>query len=219
MDSDEVIPDGMALLFVILQRDVKTILERAVFTKEWLRMATGLPERILDAAIRLLERDGVRAFRQTKVAKEAGIDQGHLTYYFPRRSDLLGGVLARFVARGVEEGTRLLSLIQRDPGEARARLLEFARAMVRDRRRTRLLLGLAMEVQGLPAASRVIAEQFQRQARGLAAIFGRAEDDPEVALALAALRGLALEHLLTPGEDRTLDALVDRLAGRLGAAP
>jgi DNA-binding transcriptional regulator YbjK len=178
-------------------------------------MARDLRGRIVDAALRLLERDGVRGFRQTKVAEEAGIDQGHLTYYFPRRQDLLSGVLSHFAERASRGGAKLQALHAADPEAARGRLTEFAREMVKDRRRTRLLLALGMEVQGSPTGLRVIADQFQRQRRGLALIFGRAEDDPEVALALVALRGLALEHLLGHRGDQDLDALVDRVVARL----
>ncbi len=46
-------------------------------------------ERILHAAVEVLNDDGFGALTQTKVAKKAGVRQSHITYYFPARNDLL----------------------------------------------------------------------------------------------------------------------------------
>ena len=51
---------------------------------------------ILDAALQVLRTDGERAMTQTRVAKTAGIPQGHLTYYFPKKRDLVVGVASHF---------------------------------------------------------------------------------------------------------------------------
>ena len=60
-------------------------------------MKTPVRERILDAAVKLLETSGVSKLAQPQVAKEAGVPPGHLTYYFPKRLDLLSAVASRFV--------------------------------------------------------------------------------------------------------------------------
>src|SRR4051794_33085198 len=54
-------------------------------------------ERILDAAFTVLFRDGVKKFTQPEAAKVAGMRQSHLTYYFPRKADLVTAVVARFL--------------------------------------------------------------------------------------------------------------------------
>jgi AcrR family transcriptional regulator len=46
-------------------------------------------EKILAAASELLLSDGFHALTQHAVAARAGVRQSHLTYYFPRRNDLL----------------------------------------------------------------------------------------------------------------------------------
>lgn len=46
-------------------------------------------DRILTAALQVLQTEGVRKFSQTRVAEAAGVRQSHLTYYFPTRPDLL----------------------------------------------------------------------------------------------------------------------------------
>lgn len=50
---------------------------------------TGARERILFAAVEILNAEGFGGLTQTRVAERAGIRQSHLTYYFPARNDLL----------------------------------------------------------------------------------------------------------------------------------
>ena len=50
-------------------------------------------QRILDAAIRIARKSGIKALTQPRVAAAAGVRQSHLTYYFPRKADLLAAVL------------------------------------------------------------------------------------------------------------------------------
>jgi AcrR family transcriptional regulator len=157
------------------------------------------------------------------VAEEAGVQQGHLTYYFPRRADLVVGVLQRFVERLRQEGLRLRGAAT--PREARQQIFDLIKVTLKNRDRTRLMLGLLMEVQGDAALSAPIAEVFATQRRSLALLTGRDEEDLDIELALAALRGLGLEQMVVRGPRRTradderLDALVDRLAAWLDARP
>ncbi len=51
--------------------------------------ASSARERILFAAVEILNADGFGAMTQTRVAERAGLRQSHLTYYFPTRNDLL----------------------------------------------------------------------------------------------------------------------------------
>ena len=46
-------------------------------------------EKILFAAMAVLNDEGFGALTQTRVAKAAGVRQSHVTYYFPARNDLL----------------------------------------------------------------------------------------------------------------------------------
>lgn len=50
-------------------------------------------QKILNAALKVLTENGFQAFTQTRVAEAAGVGQGHLTYHFPTRSDLLKAVI------------------------------------------------------------------------------------------------------------------------------
>lgn len=53
--------------------------------------------RILDAAIRVINRDGVRAVTFESVSAEAGLTRGGLLYHFPSREALLLGIDAHLV--------------------------------------------------------------------------------------------------------------------------
>ncbi len=54
-------------------------------------------EALLDAAITVVREGGYPALTQTRIASVAGMTQGHLTYYFPTRNDLVRAVAERIV--------------------------------------------------------------------------------------------------------------------------
>lgn len=56
-------------------------------------------DRIVDAAARVLERDGDRAATTNRIAREAGVSPGSLYQYFGDRDELLLEVSRRFVER------------------------------------------------------------------------------------------------------------------------
>ncbi|WP_442253022.1 TetR/AcrR family transcriptional regulator [Stenotrophomonas pavanii] len=55
-------------------------------------MRTSKRERILDAAVNVINRDGVRAVTFESVATEAKLTRGGLLYHFPSREALLRGI-------------------------------------------------------------------------------------------------------------------------------
>ena len=68
------------------------------------RPRSRLREDILDAAVRILRESGVKMLAQSRVARAAGIPQGHLTYYFPTKEAILLAVVDRMMA---EHRTRM----------------------------------------------------------------------------------------------------------------
>ena len=65
-------------------------------------MSVDARERILDACERTIAETGLRGFRMTAVAREAGVSIGLLSYHFGDRDGLLQAALNR-----VNEGTTL----------------------------------------------------------------------------------------------------------------
>src|SRR4051812_1486279 len=99
----------------------------------------NLRERIVDAAVDLLHQHGHKKLAQPQVARAAGIPQGHLTYYFPRRADLLLAVARRSIDRAAQELAAL------GAAAARAVAPDLIAFMIKDRPRTRMLVALLVE--------------------------------------------------------------------------
>src|SRR6266496_237378 len=59
--------------------------------------AGGIRERVLNAAVGILRAGGIQGLSQVQVARRARVRQSHLTYYFPRRHDLVEAVAVRFI--------------------------------------------------------------------------------------------------------------------------
>jgi len=106
---------------------------------------------ILDAAMRIVVRDGVRGVRHRAVATEAGVPLSATTYYFKDIDDLLNDAFAQYVERSAVFMAKLWSnteemlraLIARGDGspEARAQLAdEIARLIAEQAFRQEALL-------------------------------------------------------------------------------
>jgi AcrR family transcriptional regulator len=182
------------------------------------KMTNKTRDRILDAAVRLLEEQGSRGFRQTRIAEEADVRQSHLTYYFPTRSDLAVGVFERIIEQQRADAIERVPRAD-DAGLTPERLLKVVKQVVLDPRRARLLLALALETQDEPALTARIRENQRRQREMFASLFGREEDDLEIDLVLSCVRGLAVDQLVAPRSKERVDALFDLLAARLVPAP
>jgi AcrR family transcriptional regulator len=103
-------------------------------------------ESILHAGVRLLKKHGIAALTQPKVAMAAGIKQSHLTYYFPRRTDLLLGI-AEHTIEGV-----MSNLSARMEGELpQAALAETMATMMIDGIPPRVMIGLIVAADADPA--------------------------------------------------------------------
>ncbi|UFH51725.1 TetR/AcrR family transcriptional regulator [Pseudomonas sp. KNUC1026] len=99
-------------------------------------------QEILDAAMRIVVRDGVRGVRHRAVAAEAGVPLSATTYYFKDIEDLLADTFARYVERSAEYMAKLwetteailLDLIAEGDGSpaAKGRLADEIAQMVTD---------------------------------------------------------------------------------------
>ncbi|MEM9876344.1 MAG: TetR/AcrR family transcriptional regulator [Myxococcota bacterium] len=141
-------------------------------------------DRILDAAVRLVEKKGAKGFGQVKVAHEAGLKQGHLTYYFPRKTDLVAGVIQRITQKLRSDVVGLLST-HVDPARREALLFDIVRRLLLERGRAWLLIGLVAESAEDDQLRRELAEGLRVQRELFARLVGRSPDDDEVRLAMA----------------------------------
>ncbi|RYE88007.1 MAG: TetR/AcrR family transcriptional regulator [Myxococcales bacterium] len=166
-------------------------------------------ERILDAAVMLLRRDGLKRLAQPQVAREAQVPQGHLTYYFPKKADMLMAVAARF-----------LQLLESDvvplgPAGRSAAVLALVKRLALDRERTRMLLGLLIEADDDPVLRGAMTRSAGFVRDTLATAFGLAPESREAQLALALAWGLGLQQFLL-GDQRSAEeteALLEHAVG------
>lgn len=89
-------------------------------------------EAILDAAVRVIDRDGVHGLRMDEIAREAELSKGTLYLYFPSKDALLAGVAVRRMSETHQE----MQVTLAECPNGLERLLAFQRGMrqhMRDR--------------------------------------------------------------------------------------
>jgi AcrR family transcriptional regulator len=154
----------------------------------------GVRTRILEAAVRLLADHGVSELTQPKVARAAGVRQSHLTYYFPTRADLLMGVASHYIdalATGMASAAR-------DGSLTRETLAPALVAAASDKRRARIMLGLAVtsdEDAQLKERFREFVATIRARIGALLAQLGIAADENTLALCHTMLVGAAVLNL------------------------
>jgi AcrR family transcriptional regulator len=183
---------------------------------------------ILDAARRLLVRDGFSALSLEKIAAEAGVPKSLIRYHFGNKAGLIEMLVDALIH---DANLGLKDEIEQIPaGDARvAHLLAAQRAMSADRRAFRVFYDM------LPNALR--ERELRDRVAGLyewyrslnvwalhdpAAPLDQAELEPLAALSIAVLDGLAVQLLLAPrsfdhaGAYATWEAMVSRFVATAG---
>jgi AcrR family transcriptional regulator len=163
-------------------------------------------QRILNAALDIVEKDGVEALTQPRVAKAAGVRQSHLTYYFPRKADLFVALLQAAHDRA-----------ERDEAGAESEdVLEALRNLMLGRGRMRFFLAIVLGASGEEELRPILAAHAQGLTRRVAAYFEREADDPAAAGFVDRLRGLGLRALLEPDLAEMKRDELERLAAEFG---
>lgn len=92
---------------------------------------SGARERILEAALRMIGRDGIAAVSNRRLASEAGVALGSLTYHFPSQTELLRESLLLYTNREIDRLNAIAEEIKAgDPSlqEVLAKVVEVAEA-------------------------------------------------------------------------------------------
>ena len=161
-----------------------------------------LRARILDAALEIMRTEGLKRLTQPKVAAAAGIRQSHLTYYFPKKVDLIVALLADHVHQG-----------EHDHGGGEGDIGPALSLVASDRRRISFFLNLIVEAEQEPALRRMVHEHMATFDSVVARAYGRDVGDPNVEAVVDSLRGFGMKQLL---RDKPQDIDIDALAGRFG---
>lgn len=153
-----------------------------------------VPERILAAALGLVQAQGIAALSQARVAAAAGLRQSHLTYYFPTRKDLLLGIVQAIHGQ-MRQGLSSPADAAGAPPLTLPQLRAFVVSRVREPLMGRLLLALMSAADEDPSLRQWLLD-FDAEVRALMlADFRRqalAPADDEVALFCASLLGAGL---------------------------
>ena len=160
---------------------------------------------LLDAAVRLLARDGARAVTHRAVAHEAGTTHGAPRYYFATRDQLLDEALRTIAEEQVAAVERLLNEPSpADPSARATRLAEFIGGHIAaDRDATIARYELFLEAARRPRLRSALAAWGDAYTKLFAAALTASARDPEAEaeLLLNLLNGLLLRQLATPRDD------------------
>ncbi len=170
----------------------------------------SIRQRILDAALDIVEAQGIKALTQPRVAKAAGLRQSHLTYYFPRKADLVVALLQSSHDRAAGP------LATQGAPKNWETLMAFLEGLMFDPHRMRFFLGIIHEASDELELRSILAAHARGLAELAAPIFGRVTDDPDVIAFIDLLRGVGLRMLLEPDQSALIRPDVEALAARFG---
>lgn len=163
---------------------------------------------LLDAAERVIARDGFRGLTYRSVAAEAGVTHGLVSYHFGSRDRLIHATVERAAAVAVERSSI-------DP--ASGRLEDFARDLpelaAEQPDAQALQFELALEARRRPELREEVQALYERYFDVVAGALDRmgvAADPLTARLVFAALDGIVLQHLVFERAPDT-EALVGRL--------
>ena len=155
---------------------------------------SNVRQRILDAALDIVEAQGIMALTQPKVAKAAALRQSHLTYYFPRKADLFAALLDASHDRAAKKGK------SKPESRGPASIFEQLAGVMFDRRRMQFFLGIVLATSDEPELRATVAAHADELVRRAADCFGRTENDPAVRTFIDTLRGIGIQMVLKPDE-------------------
>lgn len=176
-------------------------------------------ESILQAGVTLLKEQGIAALTQPQVAKAAGVKQSHLTYYFPKRTDLLLGI-AEHTIEGVMSD--LSARMEGQPPQA-AIAETVATAMINGVP-PRIMVGLIVAADADPTLRpplRKLVKHVRARVQGFLDQAGATTGDDAALLFHATVVGLAIMHdaRRTPESAREIKAGISGMLRLLGPEP
>jgi AcrR family transcriptional regulator len=166
-------------------------------------MDKNIKNKIIEAAMDIVDEDGFEGLLQSKLAKRVGIRQSHLTYYFPHKPDLLVALLLDY-RRRVD-----IACQNQD-------VLSTMETMIFDRKRVRFYLSQILEVSEDPRLRAILAEQSRNYKNEIGRFFGVSGDDPRIVDFVAMGLGLGLNFLIFPENYENGFPSLRKLASDLG---
>ncbi len=183
------------------------------------RQAAATRQRLIDAAARLFARHGYTASTVAAIGAEAGVSRGLVNFHFQAKENLLHEVIAQLVVELEEQ--MFPADPPEDPLEALAVLVDAHRRFLTEQPdKARLLFRLQAEALDPTLGLRAFTDLHRRwrertqpwwdQALANGQVDPGLSHEAVTTFTIGALRGVALEWLLAPGEVQ-VDAAYDHL--------
>jgi len=170
----------------------RTVLSRRIVEHD------GTRERILRAAMTVVRTVGNGQFSVQKVARVAGVYQGNITYYWPRRRDLIVALAGRIVTEHRAALSPLLAQLDRDRADWAETLVRWMVDDALSEERVRLLPELWSMANADADVAREVARMPEDVVDTLIGALGVTVDEPGHApLRVALLLLLLSAHGLT----------------------
>ncbi|MCX4781827.1 TetR/AcrR family transcriptional regulator [Streptomyces sp. NBC_01264] len=176
--------------------------------------ASGTRQNIVDAVLRIIGQDGIAAVTNRRIAKEAGVSLGSVTYHFATQHDLLRESLLHFVAEETRHFTALADECSDDGLDVRQAVETVAQVAGGGDFDTRRIAPFELYVQAgrderLRAAAAECFAAYDRLATRILAHLGVPDPEPLAGAVVALVFGQQLRRLATgaPAED-LVDALL-----------
>ena len=165
-------------------------------------------EKLLDALLRIVAREGLSAVSHRSVAEEAEIPTGSVSYYFPKRTDLVRGAFSHLARKQLE---RIEAIeVEGTAEENLAAIAEFVTQTILGELQSGSIASAATEFELILAISRDpdLAPEYREFRERLFAIqerlarsVGSTHPERDGRIVQAFLRGVQLEALASrPGE-------------------
>lgn len=168
---------------------------------------------LIEAGLEILREDGLAGFSQARIAERVGLKQGHLTYYFPTRTDLLAAVARRAIDNQLAGLSRMAAATA--SGEVAAKAVA---AATQNHRNTRVLVALNQAADQEPevrALFNELTDGFVTQLSDLLQAVGLEAGEARIDLIHALFVGLSVIELATTrarGRERSEAALITAFA-------
>lgn len=174
----------------------------------------GVRERILTAAMEILHDAGIQGLSQVQVARRADVRQSHVTYYFPKRHDLIEAVAVAFVERAFG-GLEALAAAA-GAGDLPGLLARMA-AAVADEGHMRIFTAVIVEADNDARLRAILVKVTKHLQATLAGWIGGADASERARVVLAAVWGLGLYDFLM--RSKRPSALAPAMLAALAAQP
>jgi AcrR family transcriptional regulator len=194
------------------------------------RPSSGARERVLDAGLAVLKKDGYAGLTTSKVAAQSGQNKALIGYHFGSKDGLVAAVAREVSAAITEELLEGIGQPRTVRDLARGVVEGLSRIMARDEGLARLYFDLASHSVVEPEVKAIIAEMKQGYRDVLGQLLARVKDGPRrssdaeaaAVYLIACLEGLALEQLErgeSPALRRAREMFVRSATAAVSATP